>query len=141
MIATPSAVIRPYSNPSRSLSSIAARASRVRATPSPTQLILRRNVRRSYADEAAPKPPKAKKGGGFRTFARWTWRLTYLSALGGLAYVGYGIVLLRNPAEQEEPDPTKKTLVVLGKDWYHTSSSINANDCYLQAPVGAPYHC
>jgi NADH:ubiquinone reductase (non-electrogenic) len=44
----------------------------------------------------------------------WTWRLTYLSTLGGVAYLGYGIWVLRHPVEQEEPDPKKKTLVVLG---------------------------
>lgn len=46
---------------------------------------------------------------------RLLWRLTYLSALGGLGYIGYGIYESRMPPEQAEPDPNKKTLVVLGK--------------------------
>lgn len=102
----------PYSSTLRSLSTIAARTSRARAPLLPSQLVLRQSGRRFYADEAAPKP---KKRGAFRSVARWTWRLTYLSIIGGLAYVGYGIVILRNPVEQEDPHPSKKTLVVLGR--------------------------
>ena len=45
---------------------------------------------------------------------RWTFRLTYLSLILGIGYVGYGIYIGRSPAEQMEPDPNKKTLVVLG---------------------------
>ncbi|KAI6784753.1 External alternative NADH-ubiquinone oxidoreductase-like protein [Emericellopsis cladophorae] len=68
--------------------------------------------RRAYADEA----PKPKPGKLRRTF-RWAWRLTYLSVLGVLGYTGYVIYLDRNPAEQLERDPNKKTLVVLGTGW------------------------
>lgn len=64
--------------------------------------------RRSYADSLPPKP-KRRAG-----FFRWTWRLTYLSAIGGIGYLGYTIYLLRTPQEQFEPDPSKKTLVILG---------------------------
>lgn len=70
---------------------------------------LQSSFRRSYADSVAPKPKKS----GFR-FLRWTWRATYLSAIAGLAWVAYGIVETRNPADQQAPDPSKKTLVVLG---------------------------
>ncbi|WPG99449.1 Hypothetical protein R9X50_00226300 [Acrodontium crateriforme] len=74
-------------------------------------LIARRTAfRRGYAD----LPPTPKKRWGF---FRWTWRLFYLSTLGGLAYTGYGIYINRTPADQQEPDPTKKTLVVLGTGW------------------------
>ena len=75
---------------------------------------LQRTFRRSYADapEARLSPtPKPKKR--FR-FLRFLWRLTYLSTLGFAGYVGYQIWYLRNPSEQFEPDPKKKTLVVLG---------------------------
>jgi hypothetical protein len=44
------------------------------------------------------------------------WRITYLSALGGLVYVSYGIYLSKHPMEQHAPDPKKKTLVVLGME-------------------------
>ncbi|KAF2752599.1 external NADH-ubiquinone oxidoreductase-like protein [Pseudovirgaria hyperparasitica] len=86
---------------------------RARGAPRPqfNNVLLRQQFRRSYAD-AAPKP----KGKGFR-FLRWTWRITYLSALGGLAYVGYGIYEMRSPPDQPEPDPSKKTLVILGTGW------------------------
>jgi len=72
---------------------------------------LRQSFRRAESTEA----PVVKKSGGFRTFLRWTWRLTYLSALGGAAYVCYGIWESRHPPDQPDPDPSKKTLVVLGK--------------------------
>jgi len=67
--------------------------------------------RRNADEGAAPKRPSR-----FR-FLRWTWRITYLSVLGSLAYTGYGIYVNRNPVEQAQPDPTKKTLVVLGTGW------------------------
>jgi NADH:ubiquinone reductase (non-electrogenic) len=50
--------------------------------------------------------------------------LTYLSLLGGLGYVGYGIYINRNPVEQAEADPTKKTLVVLGKKTSRIDASV-----------------
>ena len=73
---------------------------------------LRQSFRRGYADGPAVSAPVKKR----RTWAflRWTWRLTYLSAIGGFVYVGYGIYVNRNPADQHDPDPKKKTLVVLG---------------------------
>jgi hypothetical protein len=71
--------------------------------------------RRSYASDApeARLSPAAKPKKRFRIL-RWLWRITYLSALGFLGYVGYQIWYLRNPTEQFEPDPKKKTLVILG---------------------------
>lgn len=39
----------------------------------------------------------------------------YLSAIAGVAYIGYGIYEDRHPEPQTEPDPTKKTLVILGE--------------------------
>lgn len=68
--------------------------------------------RRAYADEA-PKP-KPKPGKLRRTF-RWAWRLTYLSALGLVGYTAYDIYVDRHPDEQFNPDPNKKTLVILGE--------------------------
>jgi hypothetical protein len=68
---------------------------------------------RSYADAVVPKKPKR-----FRTL-RWIWRLTYLSIFGGLAWVGYGIYQDRHPEPQTEPDPNKKTLVILGMSPYN----------------------
>lgn len=87
--------------------SFVSRAQIVRSQCNKQQLRL--SFRRSYADAAAPKPKK----GGFRTL-RWLWRATYVSTLAGLGYIAYGIVENRNPADQPPPDPSKKTLVVLG---------------------------
>ncbi|OAA68056.1 alternative NADH-dehydrogenase [Niveomyces insectorum RCEF 264] len=64
------------------------------------------------ADEAAPKPKRKR----FRAL-RWLWRLTYLSALGGIVYIGYSIYQDRHPEPQLPPDPNKKTLVILGTGW------------------------
>lgn len=69
------------------------------------------SFRRSYADAAAPEAPKPRRR--FR-FLRWAWRLTLLSGLGMAGMVAYSIYELRHPAEQVEPDPSKKTLVILG---------------------------
>lgn len=70
---------------------------------------LRQSFRRSYADLVSP--PTKRRG---RSFFRWTWRLTYLSFIGGTAYLFYHIYTLRTPKEQFAPDPAKKTLVILG---------------------------
>jgi NADH:ubiquinone reductase (non-electrogenic) len=76
-----------------------------------------RVARRSYADAAAPTPtpspaPKPKKR--FRAL-RWAWRLTWMSAIGLTGAVAYSIFDLRQPPDQSPPDPSKKTLVILGR--------------------------
>ena len=71
---------------------------------------LRQSFRRTYAD-AAPVPKRRR----FRWF-RWLWRLTYLSAIAGTGYLAYGVYELRHPDDQVEPDPSKKNLVILGKE-------------------------
>ncbi|QKX64177.1 uncharacterized protein TRUGW13939_11350 [Talaromyces rugulosus] len=72
-------------------------------------------LRRAYADAAAAAPSPAPKK-RFRFF-RWAYRLTVLSGLGLTGYLGYSIYILRHPEEQIEPDPSKKTLVILGTGW------------------------
>jgi NADH:ubiquinone reductase (non-electrogenic) len=68
--------------------------------------------RRGYA-EVSPETQRVVKKKGWRVL-KWTWRLTYGGTLAGLGYLGYLIYQNRTPAEQQEPDPSKKTLVVLG---------------------------
>jgi NADH:ubiquinone reductase (non-electrogenic) len=84
-----------------------------RAQPSPRVLLdksnLQQHFRRFYADIAPAKKPRR-----FRFF-RYLWRATYLSAIAGTAYLGYGVWDLRHPDDQFEPDPSKKNLVILGK--------------------------
>ena len=70
-----------------------------------------RVARRGYADAAPSPAPKPKKR--FRAL-RWAWRLTWLSGLGLTGALAYSIFALRHPEEQFEPDPEKKTLVILG---------------------------
>lgn len=109
----------------RCLSSVTARAGRFNQTARPvvtplSRHVLQQSFRRGYADKlpptpaisAAPVAPPKKKG--FRVF-RWLWRLTYISALAGVGYVGYVIWDLRTPSDQFEPAASKKTLVILGK--------------------------
>jgi len=82
--------------------------------------------RRSFADQVAgvplgpvvsanssppPPPPRKKKAG----VIRWTWRLTKLGVAGSLAYLIWTMYDFKHPADQIEPHPSKKTLVVLGK--------------------------
>lgn len=77
--------------------------------------IHRLESRRGLADKLSEAQPKPKRGSW--RFLKWTWRITYLSLAGTLIYTGYSIYVDRNPAEQAAPDPTKKTLVVLGTGW------------------------
>lgn len=72
-----------------------------------------RQFQRQYSESSAPPPPK--KPGKIRRTFRWTWRLFYLSVLGTLAYVSYEVWDIRHPEPQVNPDPSKKTLVILGK--------------------------
>lgn len=81
----------------------------------PPSLALQRAFRRNYSDAptASLSPtPKPKKR--FRIF-RWAWRLTWISALGFVGWLSYTVWELRNPDDQFEPDPSKKTLVILGQ--------------------------
>ncbi|KAK3302257.1 pyridine nucleotide-disulfide oxidoreductase-domain-containing protein [Chaetomium strumarium] len=73
-----------------------------------------RQFRRLYTNDAAPVPPPRRSR--FRVL-RWTWRLGYLSALAGVGYIGYGVYQDRHPEPQVDPDPSKKTLVILGTGW------------------------
>lgn len=94
-------------------------ASRARGAPRPAfyKTALRQSIRRASTEDVAKPETVAKaKNGGFGIL-RWMWRLTYLSALGGIAYLGYGIYIMRHPADQPNPDPSKKTLVILGTGW------------------------
>ncbi|KKY19385.1 putative alternative nadh-dehydrogenase [Phaeomoniella chlamydospora] len=74
------------------------------------------SFRRTYADaptvSLSPEPKKKRF-----SFLRWTWRVIYLSAIAGAGYLGYEVWLMNNPADQFEPDPKKKTLVILGTGW------------------------
>ncbi|KAG6364888.1 hypothetical protein INS49_006492 [Diaporthe citri] len=73
-----------------------------------------RQFQRQYSESSAPPP---KKPGKIRRTFKWTWRLFYLSVLGTLAYVSYEVWDIRHPEPQVTPDPSKKTLVILGTGW------------------------
>lgn len=88
-----------------------------RATPL-TAANISRTFQRGYADEIRPTAPvvelsNVKKPKRFRKL-KWTWRITYLSALAGVGYMIYGVYDLRHPEDQYQPDPTKQNLVILG---------------------------
>lgn len=76
--------------------------------------VMPKTTRRSYADAATAAPVRSPRR--FRFFT-YLWRATWVSALIGAAYLGYGVWELRHPEEQFEVDPSKKTLVVLGTGW------------------------
>ncbi|EOD49693.1 hypothetical protein GTA08_BOTSDO01517 [Neofusicoccum parvum] len=93
------------------LASPKLRPAPARAPLGQQQPVFRNAFRRAYAD-SAPKPKKK----GFR-WLRWLWRATYVGAIAGVGFIGYGIYEMRNPPDQAQPDPSKKTLVILGTGW------------------------
>merc|ERR1711881_335891 len=108
--------------PRQSLRTFSSRAPsaalRPRALPRTTyNNVIARQTQRRWETTDTKIPMPKKKPSGFRTFLRWTWRLTYISVIGGVAYAFYGLHVMRHPDDQFEPDPSKKTLVVLGTGW------------------------
>ena len=75
----------------------------------------RQNFRRSFTEDTKSATPAApvKTPRRFRIL-RWTWRIAYLSLIGGVAYVAYDVYQLRHPEDQFEQDPSKQNLVILG---------------------------
>ncbi|RKF57069.1 External alternative NADH-ubiquinone oxidoreductase, mitochondrial [Erysiphe neolycopersici] len=69
------------------------------------------SFRRNYSDSAPLRKPRRFKA------LKTIWRLTYISAIGGIGYLVYGVYELRNPTDQFVPDPSKKNLVILGTGW------------------------
>ncbi|CAG7992063.1 unnamed protein product [Penicillium salamii] len=115
-LAMRSMAFKQLSTMSRSMSTSALRAKSLRPVSQSVSQSVSRVCRRSYAD-AAPTPspaPQPKKR--FRVL-RWAWRLTWLSAIGLTGTVAYSIFELRSPPDQSPPDPSKKTLVILGTGW------------------------
>ncbi|KAK1780993.1 hypothetical protein QBC45DRAFT_84523 [Copromyces sp. CBS 386.78] len=80
------------------------------------QVAVSQQIRRAHTETtpALPEPPKERRR--FRKL-RWLWRAPLLASLAGIAYIGLGVYEERNPGPQVEPDPSKKTLVVLGTGW------------------------
>lgn len=71
-------------------------------------------VRNQANVAAGTAEPKKKK-----RFPFWKtlWRLTYGSLIVGTAVTSYSIYTTRHPADQPNPDPSKKKLVILGSGW------------------------
>lgn len=113
----------------RSLSSVAARPIRSRNTLRQGAALalpkkaLQQSFRRGYAEITPGAVPTGPMGPAetvkpkrrFKVL-RWIWRITYLSVLGSIGYITYVIYDGKHPNEQFEPDPSKKTLVILGKN-------------------------
>ena len=66
---------------------------------------------------ATPKRKRSRLG----RIAITLWRASYLSVLGGIGWYAYSVYESRHPNDQIPPDPSKKTLVVLGSGWGSTS--------------------
>lgn len=113
-----------------------------RAIPRQQSSPFQRVARRSYGDDAASATPAPKPKKRFR-FLRWTWRLTWLTGVGLTGILAYSIFHLRHPAEQIEPDPSKKTLVILGGFAFvyvlTLYKHLLTHYSLLQVPVGAPF--
>lgn len=93
--------------------------------------------RRAYSDApSASLSPDPKPRKRFR-FLRWTWRLTYISAIGLVGWLSYTVWELRNPNDQFDPDPSKKTLVILGEPSVDKKRAAFANNWKVRA--GARY--
>ena len=88
---------------------------------SPANAALSRQIVRSYASQAPAEAAKPRKS-SFRPL-RWAFRFVYLSVLGSIAYIGYEIYQDHNPPPQVPQDPSKKTLVILGKFLLTAASS------------------
>ncbi|TLD05180.1 uncharacterized protein PgNI_09972 [Pyricularia grisea] len=80
-----------------------------------SQLQIQRRLESTEAPAVtlSPQQPPKKK---FRKL-RFLWRLIQLSLIGGLGYTAYSIYQERHPAEPADPDPNRKTLVILGTGW------------------------
>ncbi|KAI2612956.1 FAD/NAD(P)-binding domain-containing protein [Hypoxylon fragiforme] len=79
-----------------------------------TAVAFPRQFARSYSDAPPPPPKKPRR---IRTTLKWLWRATYLSVLAGVGAVIYDGYTDRHPDDQFTPDPSKKTLVILGTGW------------------------
>ena len=99
---------------SQQLTSVLSRHAQRRCAVQMPKHTFRQSFRRGYADGPVVTEKTKRRSWGF---LRWTWRLTYLSVLGGLGYMSYSIYQGKYPADQEAADPKKKTLVVLGTGW------------------------
>lgn len=123
---------------SMSTSQLALRAKPMRSTK--VSQSVSRIARRGYADAAPSPAPKPKKR--FRAL-RWAWRLTWLSAIGLTGTVAYSIFELRQPPDQAPPDPSKKTLVILGmcrsRSLIPYGQSVANTTMFAQELAGAPF--
>ncbi|PHH82859.1 hypothetical protein CDD82_4497 [Ophiocordyceps australis] len=97
-------------------SSTPSAAIRLRASRPTTAIRLQSTRRLAFRRLYSDQPPKPKPGKLRKTF-RWVWRLTYVSFAGLVGYTAFIIYQDRHPEPQYEPDPKKKTLVILGTGW------------------------
>lgn len=86
-------------------------------TRSPNVRTQQKLVRRYATETPTAKlgPTPKKRRGKLRSTLVWSGRALYLAILGGIGYTGYLVYEDRHPEPQVPPDPTKKTLVILGK--------------------------
>lgn len=96
---------------------------------------LTQTFRRNYAEIQPTAPVVPVKKRRFRVL-RWAWRITYLSVIGGVVYLGYTIYELRNPEDQFEQDPAKQNLVILGMHLQILSVRLPTN-CFYRHWLGS----
>ncbi|KAI5285439.1 NADH:ubiquinone oxidoreductase [Ascosphaera acerosa] len=91
-----------------------AQLSKPRATEDKKQLFTSTKEEPASSEPPPPPPPPPKRRVGI---LGWLKRGVLFIAVGSTSALAYGIWHGRNPAEQLPPDPTKKTLVILGTGW------------------------
>lgn len=100
---------------SRISSKIAVSARNVAFTrPLSSSRLLLNQASASEQQQQQQQEQKAKKG---FPFLKTLWRVTYGSLIAATALTAYSIYDTRHPADQPMPDPSKKTLVILGTGW------------------------
>lgn len=107
------------------------RATGARILPSRNTL---QTLTRGYASTRAPIPEAPIPKKRFK-FLRYMWKAAWYSGIAGVAFLGYSIYESRHPQEQYEPDPSKKTLVILGTYGFNTTyiPARSGSDCQLEA--------
>lgn len=91
------------------------RAARLLRTPARASALRALSTSRAAFEGLPPVPKPVKKS--LFPFWKTLWRTTYGTAILAGLWTAYSIYETRHPPHQSPPDPSKKTLVILGSGW------------------------